>query len=94
MDRLERQRRLPEVGPAGEARLAAARAVVRGREGALVELAYLERAGLGSVELRPREAPAEFPHGAALLHPASREVAAGAWRALRTIRGVLGVGAP
>lgn len=89
--RYDRQIRLAEVGAPGQERLARARAEVRGRDGHMVELAYLERAGMGAVTLVPERAPEDFVHAAHFRFPESREVAAGAWRALRKIRAALGV---
>ena len=90
-DRYTRQRRLPEVGEAGQARLGQAEAVVRGNQGADVEQSYLERAGV-TVRREPEAAPLPFLHAAAFRFEASRGVAAGAWRALVAIRRELGIG--
>lgn len=87
--RYSRQIRLPEVGEAGQERICRCAVEARGRDGALVELAYLERAGAGAVELRPLAEPVPFPHAAAFRFDAARRIAAGAWRALHTLKGVL-----
>jgi len=81
-----RQRRLAEVGEAGQARLLAAEWRVAGSEGAEVERAYLERAGFRSVRLDAAAAPLPFVHAGLFRHLASRSLAAGAWRALGAIR--------
>ena len=91
VDRYTRQRRLAEVGEAGQARLERARAEVRGPEGATVELTYLERAGVGSVTVLPKGTPVPFAHAEWFRFEASRDVGAGAWRALDTIRGALDI---
>jgi hypothetical protein len=90
-DRFTRQRRLPEVGPGGQARIAAASASIAGYEGSDVEREYLLRAGFGSVDRRPDLAPAPFPFEAELCFEASRAVARGAWNALAKIRAALGL---
>jgi hypothetical protein len=87
--RYSRQRRLPEVGDAGQHRLERASLEARGRNGALVELAYLCRAGVNRVTLTPLEHPEPFVHAAAFRFDAPRAVGAGAWRALAQIRRVL-----
>lgn len=89
----ERQTRLPEVGAAGQARIANARLEVSGNDGAILEAEYLHRAGVLCLELRPRHEPKPFPHERAFRFAASRRVGAGAWRALDRIRQLLGVSA-
>ncbi|HEX7671929.1 MAG TPA: hypothetical protein VF395_20180 [Polyangiaceae bacterium] len=88
-DRYSRQIRLPEVGQAGQEKICRCAVEARGRDGALVELAYLERAGVGAVELRPLGTPVAFRHAAVFRFDATRRIAAGAWRALRTLERVL-----
>jgi hypothetical protein len=90
MDRYARQRRLAEIGDAGQARLLAASHRVRGTDGASTELAYLERAGFRAVELDALAEPTPFAHAALFRHAAARGHAAGAWRALRAITELLG----
>ena len=87
MDRYARQRRLAEVGDDGQARLAASRAEVRG--GSRVEIAYLVRAGVGTVTESALDAPERFPLDEAFCNEEAREVAASAWRALEKIRRAL-----
>ena len=87
--RYSRQRRLPEVGDAGQCRLERASLEARGRDGALVELAYLCRAGVNRVTLTLLEHPEPFVHAEAFRFEAPRAVGAGAWRALAQIRNVL-----
>ncbi len=86
-----RQVLLPEVGAEGQAKLAAADVVVRGTDGAIIEVEYLHRAGVGRLALVPGEEPEPFAHEAAFHFAASRRVAAGAWRALACVRRTLGV---
>jgi hypothetical protein len=90
-DRFSRQKKLAEVGEAGQARVAAASYEVRGPDGAEndVELTYLERAGALRVVRLPEEAPRAFSHEGAFRFQASREVAAGAWRALVQLKAAL-----
>lgn len=94
MDRYTRQRRLTEVGDTGQRRLEAARVHVRGNEGALVETAYLARAGVSAVSLTPLAPPEPFAHGGAFRFGATRAVASGAWRALAKIRRALEMDPP
>ena len=88
-DRYTRQRRLAEVGEAGQLRLQASRFEVRDREGALVEAMYLHRAGVERVSITPHGEVETFAHAAAFRFPAARAVGAGAWRALGKLRGAL-----
>ena len=88
---LTRQIRLPEVGIEGQARLAAACLEVRGRDGSLAELVYLCRAGVQRVALNPDRKPTPFVHAALFRHESSRRLAAGAWRALAQLRGILAI---
>ena len=90
MDRFIRQKRLAEIGEAGQARLCASSHRVLGSDGALTELVYATRAGFGAVTLDARTAPRPFAHAAAFRHAASRQHAAGAWRALRAVTELLG----
>lgn len=89
MDRYARQRRLAEIGDAGQARLLAASHRVRGTDGAFTELAYLHRAGFRAVELDVLAEPLPFAHAALFRHAAPRRQAAGTWRALRAITALL-----
>ena len=86
-----RQRLLPEVGEAGQARIHALHAEVRGRDGAIIEAEYLHRAGVEVLSIEPRAEPEPFRHEAAFRFFASRRVAAGAWRALGKLRRTLGL---
>ena len=83
---LTRQIRLREIGAEGQARIAAASAEVRGRDGSLTELVYLHRAGVERARLVPEKEPIPFPHAGLFQHEASRQLGAGAWRALARIR--------
>ena len=90
MDRFVRQKRLAEVGDAGQARLLAASHRVAGRDGALTELVYLHRAGFRSVTVDALAQPEPFAHARAFRHAGPRKQAAGAWRALKAISRELG----
>jgi hypothetical protein len=89
MDRYVRQRRLAEIGDAGQARLLAASHRVAGKEGALDELVYLERAGFRAVSLDALAEPRPFAHAGLFRHASTRARAAGAWRALRAVTELL-----
>ena len=88
---LTRQIRLAEVGLAGQARLSAARLEVRGTDGALSEFLYLHRAGVERLTMKPNLQAKAFAHAALFKHAEPRRLAAGAWRALDQMRGVLGL---
>jgi hypothetical protein len=90
-DRYGRQRRLAEMGDAGQARLSASVMEVAGSDGAILEAEYLHRAGVQRMSLIPGKEPAPFRHEHFFKHPAARRVAAGAWRALTKIRRELGL---
>lgn len=83
-----RQVRLPEVGEAGQARLAAATAPLGAAGFArTIEAKYLERAGLATVE---SGTPASVDVASlGLQNEAAREVGEGALRALAVLRNVL-----
>jgi molybdopterin/thiamine biosynthesis adenylyltransferase len=89
LDRFVRQKRLAEVGEAGQSRLLAASHQVAGADGALTELVYLHRAGFRAVSVDALAQPVPFAHAAAFRHAGPRRHAAGAWRALRAVLRVL-----
>jgi hypothetical protein len=91
-DPYSRQRCLPEVGDAGQARLAQNALVVRGTDGAIIEAEYLHRAGVERVEILSYAEPVPFAHERHFRFFASRRIGAGSWRALGQIRRVLGLG--
>jgi len=86
---LTRQIRLSEVGLEGQARLSRAALCVCGRDGSLAEFVYLHRAGVERLSLKPNLPAVPFEHAALFSHESTRRLGAGAWRALRQIRGVL-----
>lgn len=93
VDRLRytRQIRLPEIGEAGQARLAAASVAPSGQGYArTIEATYLRLGGVGAV--REDETGVLDVDGSSLgvRDPAARDVAEGALRALAAIREVLG----
>jgi hypothetical protein len=88
---LTRQIRLAEVGVDGQARLACSSLEVRGRDGSLAEFAYLHRAGVERLALKPDLPASPFAHAALFRHAGPRQLGAGAWRALTQIRHVLGL---
>jgi len=89
-ERFSRQEQLAEVGPEGQRRIAGSTAAVGG-SGADVERAYLAGAGVGRLVASAGEAE-PFAHREAFAFEATRDVGAGAWRALRHLRAVLGIG--
>jgi hypothetical protein len=90
-DRHSRQRRLAEVGAAGQERLEQAHLVVAEREGSDIAREYLLRAGVRSVVVEPDRGARPFPFVDVFEFAESRELAHGAWRALAAIREVLGM---
>lgn len=88
--RYDRQSRLAEVGPGGQARIEAASADSCGDP---LELSYLERAGFRAVALGRGAPDVPFAHEAHFHFEAPARVGASAWRALSRIRQVLGVSA-
>lgn len=88
-DRYTRQRRLPEVGPDGQRRLAAACLFVAPHDGLDLQLEYLERAGIGQLRVDPQATPPSFPWAEFFEFAAPLSVARGAWCALSDIRRVL-----
>ncbi len=90
-ERYDRQLRLDEIGPSGQAAIATCDARVHGSDGALIEALYLHRAGVERLSMVPRKRPTRFEFGHHFEMPESRAVAAGAWRALQTLRHALGL---
>jgi hypothetical protein len=91
VDPYDRQRRLLEVGDEGQARLLSAHARIPASDSALLEVAYLSRAGVGRVSVGGRGSAEPFAHADAFHSEATRSVAASAWRALAFIRAALGI---
>ena len=96
-ERYTRQMRLVEVGAAGQAQLmnttlrcALESAATSLGGAARVEREYLQRAGVRCIDDQHTQGPS-FVHTSAFRHPACRDVAAGAWRALKQIHTVLGL---
>jgi len=98
--RYERQIRLPEVGEAGQARLAASAIVLRAAGPAQeIEATYLKRAGASVTEGTPAEretavdakAHATALAGLGVRDSEARVVAEGALRALEAMREILGL---
>jgi hypothetical protein len=92
-DRYTRQRRLPEVGPRGQERLARAQLGVADHADVELELDYLARAGAGEVHVDPAAPALEFPWSAWFEHDAALGVACGAWCALSRLKRELGLAA-
>jgi len=91
---LNRQVSLPEIGAAGQSRIAASSVEVLGSDGAIIEAEYLHRAGVERLTLLPAREPQPFRHESAFRFAASRRVGAGAWRALAKLRKTLGMEPP
>jgi hypothetical protein len=85
VDRYTRQRRLREIGDAGQQRIESGAVTISGGPGAMLELVYLHRAGVGRVSVDALATPAPFPHAEHFRHPVARRHAAASFRALRTI---------
>jgi hypothetical protein len=86
---LTRQIRLTEVGLEGQARLSSASLEVRGADGSMTEFVYLHRAGVERLSILPNLSPPAFSHSALFRHAGTHRMAAGAWRAIAQIRGIL-----
>jgi hypothetical protein len=93
-DRYSRQRRLPQVGDAGQARLGQAALSVAAGPAALYELTYLLRAGVGVVAVEGWRVAEPFVHHAHFRHRAARLLGAGSWRALGKINRILSAAPP
>ena len=93
-DRYTRQRRLREIGDSGQQRLLAASVTVGGGSGAVLELVYLHRAGVGTVAIDGLSKATVFAHAETFRHAAARRYAGAAWRALRTLVEIVGAQAP
>ena len=91
---LARQMRLPEVGEAGQRRLAAAEVELHTEGFARsIELAYLRRAGVEPLQgTRGGESALRSCPGLGLRHAAAREIADGAMSALASVRIALEIG--
>jgi hypothetical protein len=90
-DRYCRQRKLSEIGDAGQLRISRSLHEVRGADGAIIEAEYLHRAGVERLTILPRAEPEPFVHESYFQFFASRRIAAGAWRALSKLRRELGL---
>jgi hypothetical protein len=88
-DRYTRQRRLPEVGPEGQARLSQSRLGVAPHPDVAIELDYLVRAGVVGASVDDTRPPLNFPWSDCFEHAAALGVARGAWCALARIRSEL-----
>ena len=87
-DRYSRQRRLQEVGPAGQRAIEQATVGVAEYPGREAEIEYLRRAG-ATVHPDAATESLAFPHADIFSHDQSRNFAWGAWSALRQLRTVL-----
>lgn len=88
-DRYSRQRRLPEVGPHGQRRLATLTLLLAEHEGAVVERDYLLRSGVADARCSESGERLDFPFGDWFEFAAPRALANGAWCALHRIRRAL-----
>ncbi|HEY3233590.1 MAG TPA: hypothetical protein VGJ84_02670 [Polyangiaceae bacterium] len=91
VDRYSRQSVLPEVGADGQRRISEAALEVRGSDGAIIECEYLYRAGVERLLISPGAEATPFEHHEWFRFFASRRIGAGAWRALKQLRQVLGL---
>ena len=82
MSKFLRQMRLPEIGAAGQEKIAAAEVVVGGGFAGSIEARYLAAAGVGKIVRSASElADARFDD----MDPAARDVALGAHAAARAL---------
>lgn len=88
-DRYSRQRRLEEVGPAGQRRLEQQPMVLARHEDSDLELAYLERAGVQHITFAVDADGRKFPWAEQFQFAGPRAVARGAYGALWRIRAAL-----
>lgn len=94
-DRHTRQRQLSEVGPAGQALIAAHKASICLDRSAPVARLYLERAGVIEIEAKPEHGARQFAASGGFAFDEARSFADGCLRALWEIRSVLGmIGSP
>lgn len=90
--RFGRQMRLPEVGEAGQARLANAEVRLdAGGFARTIAVRYLERAGVRVDANERTDAERRPPIDLGVSHVAAREVAEGAMEALLAVRTTLGI---
>lgn len=90
-DRFSRQRRLPEVGPEGQARIEQSRVQVPRHPGTAIEVEYLSRAGVRQLETTGDE-PEPFPFEQEFTFAASAESARGCYGALTRLKSILQTG--
>lgn len=90
-DRFTRQRRLSEVGAAGQDALARACVVLKAHASVDVEREYLVRAGVGRVEVDEGSPSDTFPFADHFQFESSRSLARAAFGALGAVRNVLGI---
>lgn len=88
-ERYDRQLRLAEIGPDGQSRIEAHGARVLAGPSAGVALAYLARAGVGSVSIERAGAEQPFAHAGSFHFSGPLAVAAGAHRALAELERAL-----
>jgi hypothetical protein len=92
-DRYTRQRQLPEVGMAGQARIAEHVASLISEHPLANEVAraYLARAGVRRFETPPHRSQVSFPHAQYFESVEARQFAEGAHLALSQLRHALGL---
>lgn len=88
-DRYTPQRRLSEVGEAGQVRLLKAEVQLPAEPGAMLALSYLHRAGVGRANVSSLHVAEPCPHASFFKHAGPAMVGIGAWRALEGIRSAL-----
>jgi hypothetical protein len=94
-DRYTRQRQLSEVGPAGQALIAAHKASICLDPSAPIARLYLERAGVTEIDAKPEHGARQFAASDGFAFDEARCFADGCLRALWEIRSVLGmIGSP
>jgi hypothetical protein len=91
LDRFTRQRRLPEIGEAGQLRISSARFALGPHAGLEIEREYLSRAGATCTLSTEPAVARPFTHHSAFAFEETRALGEGAWRALEKLRSALGI---
>ena len=88
---LSRQVRLREVGIRGQELLARAHVSLMPDQASSVAKEYLQRSGVGCVELNSAAIPVKFAHAQHFTNEVCMSFAQGAWVATRKIADLLGI---
>lgn len=88
-DPYDRQRRLAEIGSAGQSKIERSEARLCAGPGAAIALGFLVRAGVERGSITRAVTPPEFPHARAFRFDGPLEVARGAHQALSHLLSVV-----